>query len=232
MTDTQKNPTSRIVPLLSSESTEVNARTLDALRIALPRERVCLLEELSARECVAIDVCIGANPTPEMLHRLPNLVWLQSLWAGVERLIEPARARKLQVVRLIDPELSRAMSEAALTWTLYLHRRMPHYAQQQREQNWQPLPWRRAMDTRVTVLGLGELGSACAHRLQENGFRVFGWSRSQRKLAGITCYHGMAGLETVLPQTDILIALLPLTAQTRYLLCRRYQLCARCGDRY
>jgi len=207
-----------IVPLLSSESADQNRQTLGALSNALPNERVCLLEDLSEQERASVDVAIAANPPPAFLDKLPNLVWLQSLWAGVERLIEPARARNLHVVRLIDPELARAMSEAALAWTLYLHRLMPQYAQQQRDQHWQSLPWRRAQDTRVTVLGLGELGSACASRLRENGFAVSGWSNSQHNLAGVSCYSGATGLARVLPVTDILLVLLPLTDRTRYLL--------------
>jgi len=207
-----------IVPLLSSESADTTAQSLRALRDALPNEQVCLLEDLSKQECASVDVAIAANPRPELLDKLPNLVWLQSLWAGVEQLIEPARARNLHVVRLIDPELGRAMSEAALAWTLYLHRLMPQYAQQQHEQRWQSLPWRRAQDTRVTVFGLGELGSVCAHRLHENGFSVSGWSSSQHSLAGVSCYSGTTGFTKVLPLTDILLVLLPLTEQTRYLL--------------
>ncbi len=209
---------SSIVPLLSSEPADKTAYVLSALRKALPDERVCLVEELSKQECASVDVAIAANPVPELLDKLPNLVWLQSLWAGVEQLIEPARARNLHVVRLIDPELSQAMSEAALAWTLYLHRRMPQYAQQQRNQYWQTLPWRRTQDTRITVLGLGKLGSACASRLHANGFNVSGWSSSQHTLAGVTCYCGATGLASVLPRTDILIVLLPLTEETRYLL--------------
>ncbi len=211
-----------LLPLLASKSTASVAQTLSQLRIALPNEHLCLIEDLTPKQLATVDVAITANPPAQhldaWLDQLPNLVWLQSLWAGVEQLIASARIRQLQIVRLVDPELARAMAEAALAWTLYLHRQMPEYAQQQRDQQWQPLPWRRASNCRVTVLGLGELGRACAERLHANGFDVAGWSRSSRTLPGIRCYSGAAGLADVLPVTDIVLVLLPLTDQTRALL--------------
>ena len=103
--------------------------------------------------------------TPPSWPAFANLVWAQSLWAGVEKLIEPARTLNLQVARLIDPNLGAAMAEAALTWTLYLHRRIPDYAAAQRRQRWQALPWQPAESCRVTVLGMGELGRQSAARL-------------------------------------------------------------------
>lgn len=208
----------RTLPLLSSESDEENRELVTALGKALPSERVCLLDDLSDAQCARVDVAIAANPNSELLNRLPNLVWLQSLWAGVEQLIAPARERKLHVVRLVDPELTSAMSEAALAWTFYIHRLIPKYAQQQRDKHWQALPFRRADNTRVTVLGLGVLGGACATRLAQNNFKVSGWSTSPRELPGVACYSGNTGLSEVLSVTDILLVLLPLTEQTRYLL--------------
>lgn len=218
MTDNDSKLKSTFLPLLSSEPAEHVAETLLLFKNALPNERVCLVDDLTPAQLASVDVAIAANPPPALLEQLPNLVWLQSLWAGVEQLIAPARAKQLQLVRLIDPELTRAMAEAALAWTLYLHRLMPEYAQQQRQQHWQPLPWRRANDCRVTVLGLGKLGRACAERLAANGFNVAGWSTSPRTLPGIQCYSGPAQLDEALQHTDILLVLLPLTDQTTALL--------------
>lgn len=206
------------LPLLSSEPPAVVDQTLSQLRLELPEMQICTIDELSTEQRASITVAITANPAPQILDELPNLVWLQSLWAGVEALISPARERQLQLVRLVDPQLAHAMAEAALAWTLYLHRSMPDYARQQRNQQWQTLPWRHASDVQVTVLGLGKLGSACANRLNANGFKVSGWSQSQHTLPGVTCYSGQTGLARVLSVTDILLVLLPLTEHTHSLL--------------
>ena len=46
------------------------------------------------------------------------------------------------------------------------------------------------------------------------GFSVAGWSRSQKRLGGIESFHGADGLTEFLERTDILVCLLPLTAET------------------
>jgi glyoxylate/hydroxypyruvate reductase A len=118
------------------------------------------------------------------------------------------------IVRLVDPQLSWTMAEAVLAWTYYLFRDMPAYAAQQREQRWNQLPYRRADQTTVGILGLGTLGTAAAARLQDAGFGVVGWSRSPKQLADIEAYSGPEGLDSVLSKADILVCLLPLTGNT------------------
>ena len=70
----------------------------------------------------------------------------------------------------------------------------------------------------VGMLGLGVLGMDAALKLKGLGFRVAGWSATQKSVVGIDCYCGGEGLRRLLSRTDILVALLPLTNQTRGLL--------------
>jgi glyoxylate/hydroxypyruvate reductase A len=63
-------------------------------------------------------------------------------------------------------------------------------------------------------MGLGELGSAAARTLVAHGFQVLGWSRSPKALDGVVSYAGRSELHTFLHRTDILVCLLPLTADT------------------
>jgi glyoxylate/hydroxypyruvate reductase A len=53
------------------------------------------------------------------------------------------------------------------------------------------------------------------------GFPVRVWSRTAKPVpAGITGFHGRDGLKAMLPDTEILVNLLPLTAETRFILNR------------
>ncbi len=63
-------------------------------------------------------------------------------------------------------------------------------------------------------MGLGVLGRDAADVLMRLGFRVAGWSRTPRTIAGIETYHGADGLDAFLARTEILVCLLPATPTT------------------
>jgi glyoxylate/hydroxypyruvate reductase A len=71
-----------------------------------------------------------------------------------------------------------------------------------------------ARDRTVAVLGLGVLGSACAQALAALNFRVLGWSRSPKTVAGVETAHGPDGLDATLRQAGIVVLLLPDTPAT------------------
>ncbi|BEV12019.1 glyoxylate/hydroxypyruvate reductase A [Asticcacaulis sp. DW145] len=184
-----------------------------ALSAALPDMPVV---PLSAADPQAVEVAVVANPDPAVLRSLPQVKWVHSVWAGVERLVAELPA-DLPIVRLVDPELSRVMGEAVLAWTLYLQRDMPAYARQQAARRWHQRPYRAPSAVTVGVLGLGHMGLTAAARLREAGFGVLGWSRTPRK-ADIPVFTGEDGLKALMSQADILVSLLPATPQTRGLL--------------
>jgi len=196
----------------------VETAWLGYLRHAMPDETIDCFHSLTPAQRADVDLAIVANPDPSDLTQLPRLVWVQSLWAGVERLVAELGDFPRPIVRLVDPELARTMAEAALAWTYYLFRDMPLYAAQQRDREWVQHPYKRPDRTTVGVLGLGELGTAAAFHLRDAGFNVAGWSRQQKDLSGVTCCSGDAGLNDLLAQSEILICLLPLTDRTRGLL--------------
>jgi glyoxylate/hydroxypyruvate reductase len=70
----------------------------------------------------------------------------------------------------------------------------------------------------VGVLGLGALGSDAALKLSVLGFDVMGWSRREKRLRGIGCFHGPDGLDALLARAQILVCLLPLTPATEDIL--------------
>ncbi|WP_271169282.1 2-hydroxyacid dehydrogenase [Hansschlegelia plantiphila] len=191
---------------------------LDALAAALPGESVAPFRALDAQARARTEIAIVANPDPAEVRALPRLAFVQSLWAGVERLVGELGPGAPPIVRLVDPSMSRVMAESVLAWTYYLQRDMPAYARQQRSRVWAPLPYRKPRSMTVGVLGLGALGAAAASRLLDAGFTVAGWSRSAKALPGVETYVGDDGMTALLARSDIVVCLLPLTAETRGLL--------------
>jgi len=184
----------------------------------MPDEEVVPLSALDAHARASCTVAIVGNPLPQDVRQLPQLRWVHSVWAGVERLVADLADLELNIVRLVDPQLAETMAEAVLAWTLYLHRDMPLYAAQQTRRQWLAADYARPQDTTVGLLGLGALGEAAADRLAGAGFNVCGWSRMRKSVSHVECFAGAVELPAMLARTDILVCLLPLTVETRGLL--------------
>lgn len=193
---------------------------LAQLQGALPDARWHLA--VTPANAAQITAAVVANPQAGSLLGLPNLRLIQSLWAGVDRLVNDPSLPDVPVARMVDPTMSAAMAETALWATLSLHRHFYAYARQQRTCDWQQLPQRRADELQVTLLGTGQMGRACATRLLAQGYRVTGWNLRGGALEGLALEHGMDALWPLLARSDIVINLLPLTAQTSNLLSQRF----------
>lgn len=70
----------------------------------------------------------------------------------------------------------------------------------------------------MTILGLGALGQACAQALQQVGFPLRGWSRTEKHIPGLKTYHGTEGLQAALTGAEIVVLLLPKTPDTENIL--------------
>ena len=187
------------------------------LLAALPGER--LVRDRTSVPDEGIDVALVANPPAGALQGLAGLRLVQSLWAGVDRLLADASLPiGVPLARMVDPGMNEAMAQTALWAVFALHRSFFAYAGQQQRAEWRPQPQRRADEVNVAVLGLGQMGRATALRLAANGYRVSGWSTYAKALDGITTHAGPAALAPVLAAAQIVVNLLPLTAATRGLL--------------
>ena len=162
------------------------------------------------------EIAVVANPLPGRLAACGQLKLIQSLWAGVDRLLADATLPpSVPLARMVDPAMNQAMAETATWAVLSLHRRAFDYAAQQRRTAWQPLPQKRAHEVSVLVLGLGEMGRTTAQRLANLGYAVTGWSARPRAVDGVASIAGRAELPAALGSADIVVNLLPLTADTR-----------------
>lgn len=139
-----------------------------------------------------------------------------NLWAGVERIAgNPTLTQPL--CRMVDPALTQGMVEYVAGHVLRYHLGLDDHITRQ-DGIWRPTAPPLASERRVVVLGLGELGQACATALAALGFAVHGWARRARAVPGVTCHAGPEGLTQALSYGDIVVTLLPQTAETQNLL--------------
>ena len=183
---------------------------LPLLQRALPQERFVIAPEAD------VDIALVATPPPGTFEKLGRLRLVQSLWMGVEKLLDdPALPRGVPLARLVDPGMVAAMSEMVLACVLDWHRHLYRYRDYQRQGRWHRHRQYLASDRSVGLLGLGELGTDAARKLRALGFNVAGWSRRPRNIEGISC---STDLKEVLGTSNALVCLLPLTPLTRGIL--------------
>lgn len=140
-----------------------------------------------------------------------------SLWAGVERIVGNATLT-VPLCRMVDTGLKKGMAEWVAGHVLRYHLGMDAHilnpSHEWRNDTVPPL----AEDRTVGILGLGELGVACADALNCLGFDVAGWSRHLKSVDGVVCYAGQNGLKALLERSEILVLLLPQTSETKHIL--------------
>ncbi|MGL4964963.1 MAG: 2-hydroxyacid dehydrogenase [Inquilinus sp.] len=203
-----------------ASATDDPAQWLPALRAAMPALEVRVWPEIG--DPAEIDYAIVWKPPAGMLAGLPNLKVIYSLGAGIDTMLrDPALPAEVPLVRMVDLSLTEGMVEFVAEQVLAIHRQARTYRAQQAAGVWEQHDQRLARDVTVGILGLGTLGSAAARVLQALNFRVAGWSRTPKAVEGVEGFAGAAQLDAFLAQSEILVCLLPLTAETENILDRR-----------
>ncbi len=161
-----------------------------------------------------IDVALVWKPPAGELSRYPNLKAILSLGAGIDALLADETLPDLPFARMVDPSLTRTMADYILLAALRHHRRFDLFEREQRAGRWTFEFPKSTGERTVGIMGLGVLGEAAAVMLRDHGFTVRAWSRSPKALDGVRSFHGRDQLGDFLADTEILVCLLPLTADT------------------
>ena len=203
--------------LLFRSSVDSEARWEPQLARLMPELEVRIWPEIG--DPAEIDYALVWCPEPGLLASLPNLKLILSLGAGVDHMLcDPDLPHGVPLVRLVDPYMTDAMSEYVALQVLRLHRQDLEYRAQQESAIWRELDQKNAAERTVGILGFGELGRDAARKLQGLGFDVALWGRRPRAVEGLRGYAGSSGLAALLGRSEILVCLLPLTAETEGIL--------------
>ena len=186
---------------------------LRLIKEALPDEDVYLFPDEGDRS--EVSYVIAWKPPAGIFKNYPNLQAVASMGAGVDHILkDPDFPAHLQVTRVTDMFLTKDMGEYVLEMVLNHLRNYNSLIEGQHKHEWRHGLYRRLSDVAVGVMGLGVLGEYTAALLSNMGCNVNGWSRSEKNIDGINCYHGSAEFNEFLSKSEILVCLLPLTTET------------------
>ncbi len=194
-----------------------------AIQASVPNKKVHCFPDIPNPSEIEYAV-IWQHPHGDLLN-YPNLKVVLLLGAGTDSIDnDPAMLAlqpKVPLVRLLDPDVGNDMAQYTLYWTMHFHRRYEDYRRQSDQAQWRRHEVARSADTRVSVLGMGLIGSFIAQRIALNGFCAQAWNRSAKTVDHVNCFSSPEGLHEMLANTDILINCLPLNEGTRHLLNRQ-----------
>ena len=165
-------------------------------------------------EAKDVTYCCAWLPPPNVVKSFTNLKVIFSLGAGVDAILaDPTLPKGAPIVRVNDPDLTNRMSEYVVLHVLMHHRQQRQLDAAQKRGEWTSLPQAAAKDVTVGIMGLGVLGQDAARKLRMMDFKVRGWSRTKKKIPGVESFDATQLVE-FLSDTDILVSLLPATADT------------------
>ena len=189
---------------------------LDGLRALLPGACVTVWEAGAE----AADYGVVWAPPQQFIDEQNQLKAVFNIGAGVDKLLQLRLPPGLRVVRLDDAGMGVQMAEYVCHALSRHYRAFGAYEQQARSGQWLQRAPRPRADFAVGIMGMGVLGQRVAQAVQQFDFPVRGWSRAPRPVPGVLGFHGAGALDDFLAATRVLVCLLPLTPDTRNLLCR------------
>lgn len=174
-----------------------------------------ILQLQDAPDPATVDwVVYAPNSTLQDFGPYTKLKGVLNLWAGVED-VEGNRTLTAPLARMVDTGLTQGMVEWVTGHVLRHHLGMDaHIAGAAWSTDAPPL----SADRPVAMLGMGELGTACALALTALGFPVTGWSRTAKDIPGVRSVTGEDGLRAALTTSEITVLLTPHTRSTENLM--------------
>src|SRR5687768_11535477 len=151
------------------------------------------LEGLADTDLTDVEVLLR-GPLPagvfdRLLGRCPNLKWVHSATAGVERVLTPTALERGLAITNARGVFSDPIAEYVLMMILAVSRRLPQLLELHREKTWQPLEGREMSDLTIGVVGLGSIGRRVAELAVTYGSRVIAIRRHTGESA-----EGVAGI--------------------------------------
>jgi phosphoglycerate dehydrogenase-like enzyme len=155
---------------------------------------------------------VAGERLSQLFAAMPRLRVVQALTAGVDWL-QPRAPQGVVVCKAVGVH-DGPVAEWVVAAMLAMQRQLPSFLENQRRAEWD----RSAGDAsnvdglegqRVVIVGHGSIGRALAARLAPFGTLVTGVAQHPREDA-----EPVSALEHLLPQADVVVDLLPLTAET------------------
>ena len=155
------------------------------------------------------------NLIGDVLPLLPNLKWVQAMWAGVEPLLDPT-LRRDYILTNARGVFGPLMSEYVFGYLLLHERKIfQRYASQQKNL-WDATVTGTLREKTIGLLGVGSIGAHLASTAKHFGMTVHGFTRASESCPDVDVYFH-TDISSFAKNLDYLICVLPNTGATRHI---------------
>ena len=163
-------------------------------------------------------LCFSPPMADHVVAEAPKLKWIQALGTGVDNIVDLPSLGKDVVVTNIRGIHGAPVSEATIAYMLSLARGMPESALAQTRNAWERWPAKLLDGKTVGIYGVGLIAEYLAPICKAFGMTTIGFSGTPRAAPGFDRMVARADLVATAPELDYLVALAPLTPETRHVI--------------
>ena len=149
----------------------------------------------------------------EHLSQLPNLKWAQSMYAGVERLVDPS-LRHDYILTNARGVFGNSMSEFVFGYLLFFKKRIRPRVLAQRARQWDNEDGGILRGKTIGLLGVGSIGAHLATTAKHFGMKVRGFTQSSEDCKDVDAYYHGSDILNFADSLDYLVGVLPRTDGT------------------
>ena len=147
-------------------------------------------------------------------EQLPNVRWIQSTWAGVDPLLDPALRRDYRLTNARGV-FGKLMSEYIFGYLLLHERKILQRLEAQKQARWDPSLTGAVRGKTIGLLGVGSIGAEVARTAKHFEMTVRGYTRASEGSPHVDTYYHNDSLLAFASGLDYLVSILPNTAATR-----------------
>ncbi len=167
------------------------------------------------------EVVYGLYMPRNLLHRAPNLRWIQVMSAGVDWILDDAMRESSVLLTNVSGIHAISISEYVLTMMLTFAKQVPLWLEKNQDRKWHRFPLALLRGKTAGVVGLGSIGQEVARLAHACGMRVIATRRGESRTGrarNVDIMLPRSGLEQLLRESDFVVLSVPLTAETEKLI--------------
>jgi glyoxylate/hydroxypyruvate reductase len=170
-------------------------------------------EELEAMIPQA-EIIFGVHLPPHIYSRAFRLLWIQSMWAGVEGLIHAPIAPEVIITRPLGV-FGRYICHYVFGYLLALKIKIEKGFEQQAEHRWEHYRIELLNGLRIGIAGMGDIGREVARIARSFNMEIWGMGRNRPSNEYLDRGFDLTEIDIFTSGLDVLVIVLPSTVDTR-----------------